>query len=289
MFVSSSDGVQVAVFDLGGSAREHLLISHATGFHGPAYTPLADALAARFNSISFDFRGHGVTVTPSVGLRPPDGGRLDWRRYGDDAVAVARSVRQRTDGALVGFGHSMGGAALLMAAHRDPSLFRLLVLFEPIVYPQQQEGPTERQSMITEVARRRRRTFDSYDAAIANFAAKPPLEAFPPDALEAYVRHGFAPGEDGKVHLRCSPETEAATFEGSGGHDTWDLLPFIDLPVLVLAGKADEIGPAVFAPQVAERLPNGRFEEHPELDHFGPLTHPGEVAALVADFADSVD
>ena len=36
------------------------------------------------------------------------------------------------------FGHSMGGACLLMAAHRNPALFRRIVAFEPIVFP-----PTE--------------------------------------------------------------------------------------------------------------------------------------------------
>ncbi|MEQ1702944.1 MAG: hypothetical protein ABMA25_22790 [Ilumatobacteraceae bacterium] len=42
-----------------------------------------------------------------------------------------------------------------------------------------------------------------------------------------------------------------------------------------------EVVPA--APEgVAERLPNGRYLQRDELDHFGPMTHPAEVAAIIA-------
>jgi hypothetical protein len=33
--------------------------------------------------------------------------------------------------------------------------------------------------------------FDSFEAAAANDASKPPLTAFDPDALDADVRHGL--------------------------------------------------------------------------------------------------
>ena len=57
-------------------------LSHATGFHGRCYVPLADALADRFHSVAFDYRGHGDTPLPA-------GDTIDWERYGDDAEAMA--------------------------------------------------------------------------------------------------------------------------------------------------------------------------------------------------------
>ena len=96
---------------------------------------------------------------------------------------------------------------------------------------------------LTEAARRRRRTFDSYAAALANYASKPPMSAFAPSALEAYVRGGLRPVDpadpDGPVELCCSPETEAATFEGGATHDTWDRLGHIAVPTMVLGGALD--------------------------------------------------
>ena len=212
-----------------------LLFSHATGFHGRCYQPIAASLAERFHSVAFDYRGHGDTLQPE---RP-----IDWNRYGDDATAMARTLVVAGGAPVVGFGHSMGGTCLLMAAHRDPSLFSRLVLFEPIVFPADFVRPQGEASPMVEAARRRRSTFESYDAALANFASKPPLDAFTPEALDAYVRFGFSLGSDGQVHLKCPPEIEAGTFELGGKHDTWSLLPSIETPVLVLAGRPDEPQP----------------------------------------------
>ena len=278
--VASTDGVQIAVHDLGGIGSP-LLISHATGFHGRCYIPLADALATSFHSTAFDFRGHGDTPRPT--------GEVDWDRYGDDAVAVATWLVERTGNPIDAFGHSMGGGCLLMAAHRAPALFRRLIVFEPIVFPPGGIGDTPGdgtegfESPMVVGARRRRATFPSYDAAIANFASKPPLNAFTPEALDAYVRYGFAEDAHGEVYLKCSRDTEAGTFATGGLHQTWEHLPSIETEVLVIAGVLQPMQPSMVAAPVAARLPNGRFVQRDDLDHFGPMTHPAEIAALIAD------
>ena len=110
-----------------------MLLSHATGFHGYCYLPIADELSDEFTSFALDYRGHGDTARP-------DDWQVEWDRYGDDALAAARAVAP--DGGLVGFGHSMGGAGLLMAAHREPGLFDTIVAFEPIVFPLGRSTPT---------------------------------------------------------------------------------------------------------------------------------------------------
>ena len=277
MIVPSTDGVELAVHDLDGSGAT-LLVSHATGFHGRCYLPLAAELANGHHSIAFDYRGHGDTPRPD--------GEIDWQRYGDDAVAMATWLADRNGGPIDAFGHSMGGGCLLMAAHRQPALFRRIIAFEPIVFPPEglSEAPPGAESPMVAGARRRRATFDSYEAAIANYAAKPPLNSFTPAALEAYVRHGFAPDTDGNgVHLKCTPDTEAGTFATGGLHRTWDVLPEIRTEVLVIAGVIQQMQPSRIAEGVAERLPNGRYLQRDELDHFGPMTHPAEVAAIIAE------
>ena len=271
MRVVSSDDVELAVHDLGGVGPT-LLVSHATGFHGRCYIPVADALADRFHSVSFDYRGHGDTPRPA--------GPVVWARYGDDAVAMASTL----DSPIVAFGHSMGGACLLMAAHRNPALFSALVVFEPIVFPPTGIRPDGTPSPLSMGARRRRAVFPSYAAAIENFAAKPPLGSFTPAALDAYVRHGFAADVDGQVHLKCLPDTEAETFETGGAHDTWDALTSIDTPVLVVSGRVQQMQPSSIAQAIAERLPNGQYLQLDDLDHFGPMTHPDVVAGVIADY-----
>ena len=284
MLVRSSDGLDLVVHDLGGVGRT-LLLSHATGFHGHCYAPMAHELADRFHSVALDYRGHG----DSPALLGEDGQPVvSWERYGDDATAVATALVDERGGPLVGFGHSMGGACLLMAAHRDPSLFSHLVVFEPIVFPTGGAHPAaagpDGPSPLVAGARRRRSSFPSFEAAIENYAAKPPLGAFTPSALEAYVRHGFRRAEDGSVHLKCAPEVEARTFEQGGTHTTWDVLASIETPVLVIAGVVEEWQPSGRAEPIADQLPNGTYLQDDALDHFGPMTHPDAIARIVADF-----
>jgi pimeloyl-ACP methyl ester carboxylesterase len=276
--VASTNGVELAVHDLGGHGPL-LLVSHATGFHGRCYEPLAHALADQRHCVAFDYRGHGDTDRPD--------GPVHWDRYGDDAVAMARWAVEQNDGAPIdGFGHSMGGACLLMAALREPQLFRRLVVFEPIVFPPggirpaDEGGANPEESPMVIGARRRRATFPSHQAAIDNFAAKPPLNGFTPEALRAYVVHGFAPDDDG-VHLKCRPDTEAETFATGHLHDTWEHLPSITTEVLVLCGAPQPMQPSTIAAGVAERLPNGRYLQLDELDHFGPMVRPLLVADLI--------
>ena len=116
----------IAQHDLGGDGPP-LLVSHATGFHGRCYLPLAQELAAHFHCTAFDYRGHGDTPQPDA--------PVDWERYADDAHEMATALTARHGAPIDAFGHSMGGACLLMAALREPGLFRRLVVFEPIVFP----------------------------------------------------------------------------------------------------------------------------------------------------------
>ncbi len=288
----SSGGTSVAVHELAGTDgpdHDRVLIAHATGFHARAYLPVATGLTPRFHTFGFDARGHGDTAAPP-------GWAVEWTGYGDDALAAAEEVaagpqsEQTKQGErLIGFGHSMGGALLLMAAHRAPRLFGLLVLFEPIVYPPVDpaaEPPPP--GPLPAGARRRRRTFPSIEEAVAHYGSRPPLDAFDPEALDAYVRYGFTPDDEG-VRLKCEPQHEAATFEQGRIHRTWDLLADIQTPVVVASGRIEDASPAEIAEAIAERLPLGRYVAMPELDHFGPFTHPALVADLVATSVHELD
>ncbi len=269
----SSDQVSVAIHELGG-AGPPLLLAHATGFHGYCYLPIADELSDRFTSFALDYRGHGDTPRP-------DDWAVDWARYGDDALASARAIAP--DGGLIGFGHSMGATGLLMAAHRDPDLFDLIIAFEPIVFPTVAERSSENPSAMIEGARRRRPSFESFEAAVENYSTKPPMKMFAPDIVRLYVGHGFRPAPEG-VRIKCAPEHEARTFETGGSHATWDLLPEIDTRVVVVAG-GDQMAPAQVAPQVADRLANSLLIEQPDSNHFGPFIDPSGTADLIADMA----
>ena len=267
--VRTADGVDVATYDLGGDGPDLLLV-HATGFCGGVWAPLAAHLP-ELRRAALDVRGHGRSGPPPASA--------DWELAAQDVLATIDALGLQRP---LGAGHSMGGALLAIAELQRPGTFSGLWLYEPIIMPKEiVEAGRDGSNPLAEGARRRRERFDSAEQALANFGSKPPLSFLHPDALAAYVEHGFAPQPDGSVVLRCAPEREAANYDVGGQHRTFERLGELQCPVTVLHGRADEPGPASFAPAIAEAIPAGRLEEHATLGHFGPLEDPAGMAASI--------
>ena len=268
--VPSTDGVTVAVHDLAGDGPP-LLFAHATGFHGLVWSPLAAHLAGDYRCWSFDERGHGDST------RPADG-RFEWRGFGDDVLAVVDALGLERP---LGVGHSAGGAALLLAEAARPGTFRSLYCFEPIVLPVDPPIGPQDDNPLALGAMRRREVFPSRDDAYANFASKPPFNVLHPDALRAYVDHGFADQDDGTVRLKCRREDEAQTYRMGSAHNAYGTLDSVRCPVTLACGEhTDAITPPILVLQ-AGALPSSRTEVLDGLGHFGPLEDPAAVAASV--------
>lgn len=275
--VSSSDKVQLSAYKYVADSvapTTAVFFSHANGFHGRCFDPVIESLVADYECVSFDLRGHGDSaVSPDWSVA--------WQGYGDDALAIAKQISKPT----ISVGHSMGGAALVMAALVEPKLFRALILYEPIIFPDSfreialnSPGP----SPLVEGARRRRRTFATRADAFANYASKPPMNAFDPRALHAFVNHGFK-GISDFVELKCTPEHEARNFEMGAIHETWDQLKNLQVPTWVVSGAQQPGQPSGLAPNIAEQIPNSRFVEWSDLGHFGPMQQPERLADLVRE------
>lgn len=276
---TSADGQPLALHHLGAGDRP-VLLAHATGFNAGVWGPLAAELGDGFDRWALDFRAHGAST------RVP-GASLHWDAFAGDVLAAVDHLLAdgvAAPGQLLGVGHSMGGAALVLAEALRPGTFAGLWLFEPVVFPRDALGGGEGGNRLADGARRRRDAFASRAEAQANYAAKPPLNVLRADALAAYVDHGLAEGDDGQVHLTCRPEDEAAIFEGGGAHDAFARLGEVRCPVVVARGR-DGFGPVAVAGAVAEALPAGRLEAHLHLGHFGPLEAPAELAVSVAELA----
>jgi pimeloyl-ACP methyl ester carboxylesterase len=259
----------VAGYELGGSG-DVLLIAHATGLCGAMYQLLADELVDRFRVVALDFRGHGASsASPDIDYR--------WDRMAEDVAAVARHIG---GGPIHGFGHSMGGAALLLAERDNPSTFKSLFLFEPIIFPD--ELSKQGQNVMGDAARRRRVEFESRAAVLYRYASRPPFNQIHAGFLAAYVDNGFAEQPDGRVRLRCLPEVEAQTFENGRDVNLGDVQA-VATPVAVAVGH-DEPGsnPARLGPPLATGLLRGSLIRYDHIGHFGPLQDPWTIARDIA-------
>lgn len=309
----------MALHDLGGPddpAAPVLFFAHATGFHGRVWGPTAAPLTDRYRCLALDLRGHGVSETP-------DGASLQWTHMGDDVLAVLDAEGIGGYREVHGIGHSLGCAALVLAASRRPGILRSLWLYEPAIVgprvaaasdvaappdvalprevaappdvaaardvaaPPGSTAPFGASNPMADAARRRRASFASYEEALANFAGKAPLNELHPDALAAYVTGGFAPRADGSVTLRCAPSTEAEVFAGAGNDEAFAALSMLDVPVALVAGRPDGFGPVTFVPTNLAQLRRGTLIERRHLGHFGPLEDPPGMARDIAAWVEA--
>jgi pimeloyl-ACP methyl ester carboxylesterase len=269
--VTTPDGVGIAYYDLGGNGPPLLLV-HATGFCGPALAPMATHLRAQFHCVALDVRAHGASD-------PPPDEDFDWHGFATDVLAVVDHLGLDRP---FGFGHSCGGASLLLAEEARPATFAALYCFEPVVYPGDEPlAPIKDGNPLSVGARRRRERFASRREAIATFAGKPPFDRLDPDALAAYVDNGFAPLDGGGIGLRCRREHEAQIYEHAFSHDAYAHLAEIGCPVTLACGAdTDGFGPDVLA-TFAQRLVQPTSVVFPGMGHFGPLEDPVAVADSV--------
>ncbi len=264
-------GVSIAYYELGGTGPE-ILLAHATGFCAAVLEPLAVILGRRFHCTALDFRAHGASS------RPQDG-NFDWRGFASDLLAVVDTLGLRSPAA---FGHSCGGASLILAEEARPGTFSSMYCYEPVIYPKDVPlAPSLEANPLSGGALRRRSTFRSRDEALANFSEKPPFDRLRPDVLSEYVDNGFARAPDGAIHLRCRREDEAQIYAYGFSHDAFAKMPTVRCRVALACGEETDAFGVDFLERFAGRLAYPSVKVLPGLGHFGPLEDPEAVARAV--------
>ncbi len=214
-------------------------------------TPLATALSGRHRVTVPDLPGFGGSAPVDAGLEP----------VADRLAAAVKEAGSPV--AIVGNGY--GSFVALMLALRHPALVSRLVLAgtgaafdEP--------GRAAFRGMAAAAT-------DKGLAAIADTAMRrlfsPAFQQANP-ALVAERRERF---------LATDPALFISACHALAALDLRDAVRGLHRPVLALAGELDEATPAPMARQLAELLPDARFQELPGLAHVPQLQ---DTAAFVA-------
>lgn len=273
VLVPGLDGHSVALHDFGGDGPP-LLFAHATGMHGWTWSVVAQHLVTRFHCFALDFRGRGDSA---VGADDD----MHFEGFGRDILAVVDALGERD---LIGVGHSLGGAALVLAELARHGSFAQLLLYEPGLRPNllPSEDQLAYQKAMVDATKRRRSRFASRDAALATYARKLPMSSFQAGSLAAYVDYGFASclGDDGGVELKCRPEIEARVIAMTFTHNAVARISSLRCPLTQLLGT-------LTAPAQKETISSfARLTGTPTisvdgLGHFGPMEQPWTIARVI--------
>lgn len=274
--------IEIALLDWGGEGPLALL-HHANGFCAGVWGLVAERLSEHYRVIAMDARGHGDSS------KPEGADCYLWDVFWRDVVGVAEVLAAEHPHGRValGLGHSFGGTAMLMASAERPDLFERNVLVDPVVLPPHSErepGAVDRAGQkLAEGARKRRQVWPSREAARAKWLEKELFGKWDPRALDLYVAEGLVDRPDGQVQLKCSGETEAAIFEGTGASDLWSSADRVKTPTLIERAARGVFPRAIFE-RLAARMADAQVCDI-DSGHLAPMQHPDRVVAPILEFA----
>ena len=276
--VRAADGLDLSVVVWPGTGgHPGVFFMHATGFVKEVWDPVVVEVRRRGLAglcAAADQRGHGDSGTP----KPP----FAWAALGSDVAAVLEAL----GGSWIGVGHSSGGAAIAMAQIVSPELFEALLLIEPIIFPPPHLRIEDHP--FAALALRRRIFFTDRDTARANFAGKGVFARWDRRALDAYV-DGALRRDGDQFRLKCDPETEAEFYRTGNGHDAWEHLHSVGVPVMLMAGSDSNSHPASFLGLLQERFQDVTVRVVDGATHFVAMERPDLVADAVRDLVEKVE
>jgi len=252
-------------------AEPTVLFVHGAGFHARCWDAVIEHLPRR--CVALNLRGHGGVAAPP--------GEVSWRDFSADVIDACGRAEVR---GAIGVGHSLGGYAVALAAALRPTLFRALLLIDPVILPAAAYGRA-----VAVPPTRRRATFASAAEMRERLAARPAFARWDRRVLDDYCRYALRP--DGA--LWCDPDFEGEMYAAASAAeaDPYAMLGAVQAPVLLLrSGRVDADNPVSASPTAADltaRFPSWRQQIDARFSHFLPMESPDAAAewiSLVARF-----
>ncbi len=252
----------------GDPQNEPVLLIMGFVMNAGAWGAQIPALAERYRVTAFDNRGAGRSAQP-------DGPYTMQQFVADTAGLLDVLGIERTH--VVGA--SMGGMIAQEFALTYPDRVRSLVLMCTTPGGPHSAGHAE-------LAGRAEEAF-----AIEDIAASMTPERARDFALELFTPEFLAQPGSGFAHMAGSTMQYPSSLAGMKGqmrailgHDTFDRLPKISAPTLVLAGDADPMVLPENSRILASRIPGAELELFPALRHGFNAEQPDRVNRVVLDF-----
>lgn len=268
------NGLRLHCIDWGGDGPP-IIVLHATGLLGRIYRHIAQALTALGHVYSYDQRGHGDSE------RSPDG-VYTWDRTADDLEAFILKMGFRE---VRAFGHSAGATAVGTVLSRRPDLITRAFLAEPVLIDP--ASPPARNTILYDATLKRRASFDSLAAMLANYAGKPPFSTWRAGILNDYCIHGSRDGADGRRYLKCIPADEALVYQSAPNFDGLGYLLRSRNPLRILFGARSDSQGLAYADRIAANAPRRQVTIVPNAGHFIPMEEPDYVAGEAVAFLKS--
>jgi pimeloyl-ACP methyl ester carboxylesterase len=260
------NGVELA-YAIGGKGPPLVMIHGAQGDQ-TMFAGLSAACAGDFRVLTFDQRGSGLSEKPDIDY--------SIAMLADDTAALMEHLSFAPAHVI---GVSMGGMIAQELALRHPAKLRSLVLGcttpgGPHQVPVEGDAMATAYSLTPMPAEERGR------ALARAVYSKGHLERHP-EIIAAMI--------EARRQRPIDPVALSHRMKALSAHDTYDRLPRISCPTLVITGKDDALIAWENSRILAERVPGARLEVLDPAGHCFWLERPEDSRAAIVRFLQSVD
>jgi pimeloyl-ACP methyl ester carboxylesterase len=280
LFVSARDGTRLFVryrpHPLAAD-RPTAILCDGIACDGFIWKYLWEELSRIVNVVHWHYRGHGRSA------RPADPSAIDLLDHARDLDEVRRAIG---DGPVILFGHSMGCQVSLEAYRARPEGVLGLALicgsYGRITHT------FKGTSVLAQILPRLIETVDKHpEIARGLWGHLPPEVALRLALVTGEVDKSAIVPEDLLPYMKHMVDIDLPMFlrmmRSAGEHSARDLLPRVDVPVLVLAGDRDTFTPTRYAEEMAALIPSAELKVLSGT-HVIPIERKEQVAELVERF-----
>ncbi len=260
-----------------------LHFSAANGYPPLAYRALLEPLSKNHEVIA---SLHRPLWTPG----PAPESIQSWEVFAEDLLQLVNELNQP----VVSVGHSMGSAAILMAAVRQPELFSAVVLIEPVLVSRRylfllrffsRFSPNSLPLVKKTLARVDQ--FSSRQQAFDHYRPKHVFRGIDDSVLWDYVQHGFTEVEPEVFRLCYSKAWEAHCY--TLVPNLWGLLSSLKVPALAIrAQQSNTLSLSCWEKwQSLCPSPSVKFLQVEQAGHLLPLEKPDYLADTILAWLNS--
>ncbi len=254
------NGIRLLYETYGAPEAEPVLLLHGLGASREMWRLQVDAWQSRYFLIVPDLPGHGDS--------PPLQAPISIAEMADQVAALVRHLNVAS---LHVVGLSMGGLVAQELVLRHPALVRDVVLVNTFARLPRPRTLRDRlrlwwRSLLLRVAPMR-----VYARQVARRMFPKPEQADLRAQAEALI-------------ARNDRRSVASAWRAILAFDTWDRLPTVPVPTLVIHGEEDTTVPYVLCQQLAQRIPNARLKTIGNSGHATPLDAPNRFNQTVESF-----
>ena len=259
--------------------REKIHFAHGNGFPSQCYSQLFKALTPHYECCFIDKIGHNPLYPVTE----------NWTYLVDELIA---SVRSQANEPVIALGHSLGGVLSMLAAIKEPSLFKAVVMLDAPLLGRMKSSMVKLAKLLGVIdhvtpahrTRGRKQRWQSKEQLMTYLKSKPLFKTFSEACLQDYVDFGLQKQADG-YHLVFDSHIEYLIFR-TIPHHLHQYAGKLTVPTALIYGAQSDVVDRFDVQNMRQRFHVKCFEIKGR--HMFPMEAPEAVAEHIFRVLDAI-